>query len=316
MNRTLKTSSTLTPDPVLTVNSPPRNSFSAMTSASQPAASNAFRSAILRFALAFGATVLIVLFCIRFIDIPLATWVSTTPDVRTFHKLLGMAEHFGTPYGQVLAFLLIAVLDAPNRLVIPRLALATWSAGLFCGLVKLCVSRTRPKYCDFTSPINDFAFWGDASGESISSSIQSFPSAHTASAVAFCFALSRVYPKGCYLFICLAILVGLHRIETASHFAGDLCAGAFVGWAAVQLLTGNPVRNAGDLHRQANAECQQEDSRGPSATLASSSRTVTAEPSSQTRWHWDRRSSRSFWRQRQRPPERRHSTTKTASSEP
>ncbi len=40
-------------------------------------------------------------------------------------------------------------------------------------------------------------------------------------AVGFCLALSTVFPRGRWLFISLAVLVALQRIESGSHYLSD-----------------------------------------------------------------------------------------------
>ncbi|WP_437191596.1 phosphatase PAP2 family protein [Planctomicrobium sp. SH527] len=187
----------------------------------------------------FATVTTLVIFCICYVDVPLAAWVKHCPEHRVIHEILDIAEPFGTPYGQLLAFLLIATLDSPRRNDIPRLATAAWSAGIVGNLTKLCVPRTRPDSFDFSSTVTDCGFLEFMSRTYSGSSVQSFPSAHTSCAVAFSVVLCQMYPKGRTLFVCLAVLVGVNRIETASHFASDVCAGAFIGWIIGRVFAAN-----------------------------------------------------------------------------
>ena len=164
------------------------------------------------------------------VDRPLAGLLKTTSLPDGIDKFLEAAEHFGTFYGHVLAFLLIAALDPAHRRQLVRIAAAAWSAGLAANVIKLFIARTRPKYFDFTSLTAGHGFLGFAPGLPGGSRIQSFPSAHTATAVGFAVALAHVYPKGRGVFYLFAALVGLQRIATSSHFASDVLAGAVVGW--------------------------------------------------------------------------------------
>jgi len=177
------------------------------------------------------------LLAIVFIDVPLASLAKGRSLPDGIDKFLEAGEHFGTFYGHVLAFLLIAALDPAHRRGIVRLAVAAWSAGLAANVVKLCVARTRPKYFDFSSLTAGHGFLGFAPGLSGGSRIQSFPSAHTATAVAFAVALSHLYPRGRTIFLLFAGIVGLQRIATSSHFASDVLAGALVGWVVGHAFT-------------------------------------------------------------------------------
>lgn len=148
------------------------------------------------------------------------------------------AEHFGTPYGQLLA--LIAIYFAtPNRdRRVYRIFAGTCVAGLSANLVKLCVSRTRPRAFDFDQQelLNSFVgyfLFGDGGSKS-----QSFPSAHTASAFGFAAMLTWAYPRGRNAFLILAFCVGLHRITTSAHYPSDVFIGATVGWSVAWFFTG------------------------------------------------------------------------------
>lgn len=68
----------------------------------------------------------------------------------------------------------------------------------------------------------------------------SFPSGHTASAVAFATAVGVVLPPAAVPLQVLAMAVGYSRVHTGVHYPGDVAAGAVLGIAsaAVSLVAG------------------------------------------------------------------------------
>ena len=73
----------------------------------------------------------------------------------------------------------------------------------------------------------------------------SFPSGHTASAVAFAGAVGAVLPTAGVPLGLLACLVGYSRVHTGVHYPGDVAAGAVLGLASAGLVlrsvrTGSP----------------------------------------------------------------------------
>ena len=69
---------------------------------------------------------------------------------------------------------------------------------------------------------------------------RSFPSGHTASAVAFASAVGRVLPAAGVPIRCVAALVAYSRVHTGVHFPGDVFGGALIG-ATMADVTGKPI---------------------------------------------------------------------------
>lgn len=191
---------------------------------------------------ALAATAAILAFFL--IDIPLARSVRAHELPDLLQKFLEAAEHFGTFYGESLILLLLFVLEPARRRGLFRIAGAAWAAGLACNVAKLLVGRCRPKYFDFDHVTSAHGFLGLFTFGAGGSKHQGFPSAHTATAIAFCVALSHAHPRGRWVFFLLAVLVGLQRIDTSSHFASDVIAGGLLGWLVAQ-----PFVNGGRLSR-------------------------------------------------------------------
>lgn len=145
------------------------------------------------------------------------------------------AEAFGHAYGLLAIVVTIFFLDRQWKRRAPRLILHGLAAGLLADVVKLMVWRTRPRFFD---PLEASSFTGTiftAKGtdwlQLLDSTQHSFPSAHTAVAVASALTLGRFYPAARGWFLCLAVLCAMNRVDGGAHFASDVCWGAALGAA-------------------------------------------------------------------------------------
>lgn len=64
----------------------------------------------------------------------------------------------------------------------------------------------------------------------------SFPSGHTASAVAFAVAVGRILPAAAAPLGALSAVVGYSRVHTGVHYPGDVAGGAVLGAASAALV--------------------------------------------------------------------------------
>jgi undecaprenyl-diphosphatase len=74
---------------------------------------------------------------------------------------------------------------------------------------------------------------------------RSFPSGHTASAVAFAGGVGQVMPLASLPLHCLAALVAYSRVHTGVHYPGDVLAGALIGAAVADVTAGAVGRRHG-----------------------------------------------------------------------
>lgn len=163
------------------------------------------------------------------IDMQVIRWVRHAQWHRWLIDLIQNAEPFGHAAGVALVIITTVVLDCRGCRLLGPLLITAYGGGMWANLVKLLLSRTRPRgLTDF-----DISVWetfGDVLGGIGTGKSQSFPSAHTATAVALATILSAIYPRGRSWFYFLATLVAIQRIVSMSHYPSDVWFGAAVGW--------------------------------------------------------------------------------------
>jgi membrane-associated phospholipid phosphatase len=153
-----------------------------------------------------------------------------TKLAATIRELLEMSETFGHGVGVAMLALAVYALDPRRRWAIPRLLILAYGAGLAANLGKMVIARTRPPAFDLVASDVWQTFEGWFPLGAGGSLHQSFPSAHTATAVAFALILSCLYPHARWLFVSLAALVATQRLQCGAHFLSDICGGAAAGW--------------------------------------------------------------------------------------
>ena len=172
------------------------------------------------------------------VDVPIAqtfrSW-NDSPMVCSYLSLFNLFEIFGHGLGVIVLLLAIHQLDADRRWAIPRMLTCALAAGLLADLVKMFISRDRPRACDFEGAA--WSTFGPCFASlGVGSSGQSFPSAHTATAVGFAAGLIWLYPQGRLLFSALAALVACQRMVCGAHYLSDVLIGAAIGCLTAQFV--------------------------------------------------------------------------------
>jgi membrane-associated phospholipid phosphatase len=170
------------------------------------------------------------------VDMPVAQALrdaNESPAIHPYLDYFDTFELFGHGLGVALLLVTLHQLDRAHRWAIPRLLTCALAAGGLADVLKMLVLRTRPYECALTGNVWStfgpcFSAWGAGSPG------QSFPSAHTATAVGFAAALVWLYPQGRLLFPLLAVLVGCQRIVCGAHYPSDVLVGAAAGCLVAQ----------------------------------------------------------------------------------
>lgn len=190
-----------------------------------------------------AATVCVMLACAALvIDLPVAQYVKAHGLRGELARIVRLSEVFGWGGTVTIIILTAVVLDGRGWRVFLALAIPSLGAGLIADGVKLLVGRWRPVAATTYSSVSEtFVGWLPLLKESGATgskyAMQSFPSAHAATAVGLAAALSLLYPRGRWLFALFALMAMLQRIEGQAHYCSDVLAGAAIGLtvtAAVQ----------------------------------------------------------------------------------
>jgi membrane-associated phospholipid phosphatase len=156
--------------------------------------------------------------------------------VQMLRHALRVAEPFGHGLGVLLILLCVHQLDPARRWALPRVLAGAWLAGIAANVVKLLVVRVRPHHFAFEGGVwSTFGGWLPLAGAG--SGGQSFPSAHTATAVGLAVVLAWLYPRGRYAFGILALLVACQRIAGGAHYLSDVLVGAAIGLVVGSVCT-------------------------------------------------------------------------------
>lgn len=113
-------------------------------------------------------------------------------------------------------------------------------------LIKNRIDRTRPHL------LMDNDEYRMAAGDSEKSEERSFPSGHTAGAVAVTRAFAREYDRAVVPAAVVAGAVAAIQVPRCKHYPSDLAAGAVIGWLA-EAAVDHILRRLPSVHRDATA---------------------------------------------------------------
>lgn len=160
-----------------------------------------------------------------------ATKIHLGGDLR---KAINLSEVFAHGFGVLFIVLTVFVLDQAGRRTLLRILACSYGSGLLADIIKLLVSRFRPRAFFETHQelsaagvLDTFNGWLPLLGAGHAG--QGTPSAHAATAAGLAVALGWRYPRGRWLFACFAGLAALQRVVIGAHFVSDTFWGAAIG---------------------------------------------------------------------------------------
>lgn len=192
------------------------------------------------------------------IDLPVSQWMHTRQGLKGLHQPLQVVEALGDSVGVAIVLITLSLVAVSRRRELLRVFFSVLAGGLLADVVKFFVARLRPRsfpgdgLFHVESVTDTFYGWLpflQSGAVAVGSKYQSFPSAHTATGVAFAVALTRMYPLGWWWFSFLAAMIALQRVETGAHYVSDTCFGAAIGLvAALTFQGGTPWSKWFDKH--------------------------------------------------------------------
>jgi membrane-associated phospholipid phosphatase len=165
---------------------------------------------------------------VSWVDVGSREWVQKIGLRGDIERVIKLMEIFAHGTGLLVTGALIWTLAPGYRRSLPRLLAAYGLAGLVVNLTKLLIPRLRPSAGVDANLPETALNWDYLS--------QSFPSGHSAAAVALGLSLAILFPRGQWVFMTLAGLACLQRVVFDAHWPSDVLAGAAIGVWAVAVV--------------------------------------------------------------------------------
>lgn len=219
-------------------------------------APDALRRRYLFASLLFGVATVLALW----VDMPVARWVDREGfrSLGDVDSLVTWSEIYAHGLGVSLILLIVLVLDPGHRRHVLRLGVLSLGAGGLALLMKYILARARP----YAADLADTALATFHAGVfPTTSSLQSFPSGHTTTAVGLAIGLAWLYPRGRWMFYAFALIAASQRWANRDHFVSDSAAGAAVATCVAAFVLGGSA-----LERWFD-RFEQDGERGASATV-------------------------------------------------
>lgn len=165
--------------------------------------------------------------------------IELSKSVRSLHvpgdinKAIQLSESVAHTITCVFLFSCLYWTDIRNRSKIFLGGMFVLFCGVLANLAKGIIPRARPHSMDLlppeSQPTNSWSVWGKPFTESwFDESIRSFPSGHSATAIAVALSLTFIYPRGKWFFFAIASMACFQRIECGAHYFSDVFSGVTI----------------------------------------------------------------------------------------
>jgi membrane-associated phospholipid phosphatase len=219
------------------------------------------------FLIVIASGILAIWFSVYFLDDPAISLFQTHRLPGELRRLIMLSEAFAHGTGVMGILLVIWSFRRSDWRRLMLVAAMAYGSGLAANFFKLLVCRIRPASMHGVAIDSITSFqrlglttFGDLLSEN-ANSMQSFPSAHTATAFGFAFGLTWYFGGGRITFLLLACLAALQRVVAGSHWPSDVIAGATVAYLVLTIQVCAFRRLSPDLKYQFVRERRRHDRR-------------------------------------------------------
>ena len=181
-----------------------------------------------------GGTLLTIL-AILVLDAPLNKSISPENLPGEIRRAIHLSEAFAHGSGVLFILGTLFIPLPEHRKSLGIVALRAFGPGILADGIKLLLPRIRPLHIDHSidSGFDTFMVFLAIPFQSLDTldahAIQSFPSAHTATAIGLAWGLSYFFPRGMPAFFTLAALASFQRFFFGAHWPSDIFASAMLG---------------------------------------------------------------------------------------
>ena len=164
-------------------------------------------------------------------DVEISKFVTSLKIPGDIRKAIGLSETFAHTSGTLAIFATLLWVDIKNRPQLYRAAIFVLICGVTANAAKILIPRFRPHSLNEseTEIVASWQTWGVPwTGSWSDEQFRSFPSGHSATAVAMAIGLTYVYPRGKWIFATLAVFACFQRLESSAHFLSDIMVGSAI----------------------------------------------------------------------------------------
>ncbi len=161
-------------------------------------------------------------------DLEISHFIEKIKIRGDLRKAIGLSESFAHFSGCIVIFITLIWIDLRNRKKLWCAAFFTVICGTASNAAKMMIPRYRPHSLDQSEIAIDSSWqtWGlPWTGSWGDEQFRSFPSGHSAMAVAMAIGLTQVHPRGKWFFSAIAAAACLQRLESQAHFLSDIMGG-------------------------------------------------------------------------------------------